>query len=99
MHCSHCTGTIAFDGCQLSGIKLIFTVSGTRQISILVQFDFSDLTWTANSLYCGRFHISKMYFSHWEPPGVSERMWSGHLEASISGMYQTLGGHSGRPWE
>jgi len=28
-------------------------------------------------------HISKMYFSHWEPLGVSERMWSVNLEASI----------------
>jgi len=43
--------------------------------------------------------ISKMYFSRWEPPGVSERMWSVNLEASISGDYQTLGGHSGRPSE
>jgi hypothetical protein len=43
--------------------------------------------------------ISKMYFSRWEPPGVSERMWSVNLEASISGEYQTLGGHSGRPSE
>ena len=43
--------------------------------------------------------MSKMYFSHWKPPGVSERMWSLNLEASISGEYQTLGGHSGSPWE
>ena len=42
-------------------------------------------------------HISKMYFSHWKPPGVSERMWSVNLNASISGEYQTLGGHSCRP--
>jgi len=21
-------------------------------------------------------NISKMYFTHWKPPGVSERMWS-----------------------
>jgi hypothetical protein len=40
--------------------------------------------------------ISKMYFSHLEPPGVSERRRSVHLEASISGEDQTLGGHSGR---
>ena len=44
-------------------------------------------------------HISKMYFSHWKPPGVSERMWSVNLDASISGEYQTLGGHSCRPSE
>jgi hypothetical protein len=43
--------------------------------------------------------ISKMYFSRWEPPGVSERMWSVKLDASISGEYQTLGGHSCRPSE
>jgi len=43
--------------------------------------------------------ISKMYFSHWNTPGVSERMWSVILDASISGEYQTLGGHSCRPSE
>ena len=43
--------------------------------------------------------ISKMYFSHWKAPGVSERMWSINLDASISGEYQTLGGHSCRPSE
>ena len=43
--------------------------------------------------------ISKMYFSHWKTPGVSVRMWSINLDASISGEYQTLGGHSGRPSE
>jgi len=45
------------------------------------------------------FHITKMYFSLWKTPGVSERMWSVKLEASISGEYQTLGGYSGRPSE
>jgi len=43
--------------------------------------------------------ISKIYFSLWKPPGVSERMWSVNLDASISGEYQTLGGHSGWPSE
>jgi len=43
--------------------------------------------------------ISKMYFSHWKTPGVSERMWSVSLDAWISGEDQTLGGHSGRPSE
>jgi len=43
--------------------------------------------------------ISKMYFSLWKTLGVSERMWSVNLEASISGEYQTLGGYSGRPSE
>jgi len=43
--------------------------------------------------------ISKMYFSLWKPPGVSERMWSVNLDASISEEYQTLGGHSGQPSE
>jgi len=31
--------------------------------------------------------ISKIYFSHWNPPGVSERMWRVNLEPSISGEY------------
>jgi len=43
--------------------------------------------------------ISRMYFSHWEAPRVSERRRSVNLEASISGENQTLGGHSGRPLE
>jgi len=42
-------------------------------------------------------HISKMYFSHWELPGVCERRWSVNLEASISGENQTLGRLAGRP--
>jgi len=40
-----------------------------------------------------------MYFSHWKPPGVSERIWSVNLDASISGEYQTLEGHSCWPSE
>jgi hypothetical protein len=44
-------------------------------------------------------NISKMYFSLWKPPEVSERMWSVNLDVSISGEYQTVGGHSGRPSE
>jgi len=33
--------------------------------------------------------IGKMYCSYWESPGVSERVWSVNLDASISGKYQT----------
>ena len=36
--------------------------------------------WVA--LHC----ISKMYVCHWKPPGVSERMWSVNLDASITGV-------------
>jgi hypothetical protein len=43
--------------------------------------------------------ISKMYFIHWKPPGVSERMWSVYLDASIAGEYESLEGHSSRPTE
>jgi len=43
--------------------------------------------------------ISKMHFSHWEPPAVCERRWSVNLEASISGVNPTLSGDSGRPSE
>jgi len=43
--------------------------------------------------------ISKMEFSHWEPPGVSERMCSVNLDALISGECQTVGGHSSQPSE
>jgi len=51
------------------------------------------------SCECPKYDISKMYFSHWEPPGVCERRRSVNLEESISGENQTLGGHSGRPSE
>jgi hypothetical protein len=44
-------------------------------------------------------NISKMYFSLWQPPEVSESMWSVNLEWSISGEYQTVRGHSGLPLE
>ena len=40
--------------------------------------------------------ISKIYFNHRKPPGVSHRIWSVNLGASISGEFQTLGGHSCR---
>jgi len=40
-----------------------------------------------------------MYFSHWKPPGVSERMCSVNLDSSISGDCQSVGGHSGLPSE
>jgi len=43
--------------------------------------------------------LSKMYFGHLKPPGVPERMWSVNFNVSISGEYQTLGGHSNQPWE
>jgi len=43
--------------------------------------------------------ISKTHPSHWNPPGVSERMWSVDLDVSMSGEYRTLGGHYIRPSE
>jgi len=60
----------------------------------LVAIAFSS----ALSYFTG-LNISKMYFSHWKAPGESERMWSVNLDASISGEYQTRGGHSCRPSE
>jgi len=50
-------------------------------------------------LEVGSSHISKMYFSHWKPPGVCERRRSVNLEASSSGENQTLRGHSGQSSE
>ena len=44
-------------------------------------------------------YIRTMYFSHWKSPGVSERMWSENLDGLMSGEYQTLRGHLGRPSE
>jgi hypothetical protein len=35
-------------------------------------------------------HISKMNFRLWKPPGMSERIWSVNLDASMSGEYLTL---------
>jgi len=43
--------------------------------------------------------ISKMYFRYWEPPGLSERMWTVNLEVSISGEYLGQGGNSGQRWK
>jgi len=43
------------------------------------------------------FYIREIYFSHWKPPGVFQRIWSVNLDASISGEYQTLGGLPGAP--
>jgi hypothetical protein len=40
-----------------------------------------------------------MYSGDWKPPGVPEKMLSVNLDASISGEYQTLGGHSNQPSE
>jgi hypothetical protein len=57
----------------------------------LVPAGISDAVSSIPSIQLAVFHvISKMYFSRWELPGVSERMWSVNLEASISGEYQTL---------
>jgi len=42
---------------------------------------------------------NQMYFSYWKRPWVSERMWSVNIDVSISGEYQTLGGHSCRSSE
>jgi len=58
-----------------------------------VQHTLSTV-YTKYSIYSR--YITKMYFSHWKPPGVSERMWSVNLDTSISGEYQTLWGHSRR---
>ena len=54
----------------------------------------NSIWWSSELQFVNNSFISTMYFSHWEPPAVSERMWSAKLEASISGEYQTLGGHS-----
>jgi len=48
-------------------------------------------------LSCTEDYMSKMFFSHWEPPGVCERGRSVNLEASIAEENQTIGGHSGQP--
>jgi len=50
-----------------------------------------------NGIWFG--YVSKMYIRHWKPPVVSERIWSVNFDASISGKYQTLGGHSYWPSE
>ena len=51
------------------------------------------------SIECLVLSISKLYVSLWKTPGVSERMSSVNLEASILGEYRTLAGYSGRPSE
>jgi len=41
---------------------------------------YVSLTGFASLHLFRRVNISKMYFSHWKPPGVSERMWSVNLD-------------------
>jgi hypothetical protein len=53
---------------------------------------------TRGSVYT-ECNLRKKYFSLLKLPGVSERMWSVNLDASISGEYYTLEGESGRPSE
>ena len=48
---------------------------------------------------CPRDFIRKTYFSHLQPPGVPERMWSVNFDAWIVGEYRTPGAHSGLPSE
>jgi hypothetical protein len=55
-----------------------------------------DLFPSLNTTY---LDISKMYVRHWKPPGLSEKMCSVNLDASISGKYQPLAVHSGWPSE
>jgi hypothetical protein len=55
------------------------------------------LCWVLGELWL--YYISKMSFSRWEPPGVSELVWSLHLVASISGDHHTPAEHSGWPSE
>jgi len=74
-----------------------YLIVSSHPLPTLLKPDLHVLT---QSLWMAlEVHISEMYFSHWKPPGVSERMWSVNLDASISGDYQTLGGHSGQPLE
>jgi hypothetical protein len=69
-----------------------------EKLNELPGSEVAELTaFTINDIAFAIPNISKMYFSRWEPPGVSEWMWSVNVKASISGEYQTLGGHSGRP--
>jgi len=79
-----------------SGGQHCFTGWGWRRACLAGIWEGIQLrVWVIQSAH----YIRKMYFSHWNPPGVSERMWSVNLDAPISGEYQTLGGHSCRPSE
>ena len=96
------SGLIRFaqlEGPSLKGLHHIIDV-GVNCIFGFTNVSFLHvLRWCRGLLardYRKVHHISKMYFSLWTPPGVSERMWSVSFEVSISGEYQTLGGHSGR---
>jgi len=88
---------------KMSGHRLTqseFTIQNSMEYfcDLIIQFEEQELTYI--SVVIIHFvDISKMDFSHWQPPGVSERMCSVHLDASISGEYQTQGGHSEWPWE
>jgi len=57
------------------------------------------INWSGQAAASVYTSISKMNFSNWEPPGVSQRIWSVNLEVSISGEYQNLVGLSAWPSE
>jgi len=77
----------------------LFLYSCTLQVGLHGLSAFPRISFLQRQWLSCRPYISKMYFSLWKPPGASDRMWSVSLEASISGEYQTPGGHSGRPSE
>jgi len=73
-----------------------------KAIPILDPINVDDAYgYSLSCCHCLQWHIwsyiSQMYCSHWNPPGVSERMWSVNLDASIAGEYEIFGGHSCRP--
>jgi hypothetical protein len=64
------------------------------QVSTMMAFNLSaSRHWSAapcsldHRVVMRLSYISKLHYSHWKPPGVSERMWSVNLDASISGEY------------
>jgi len=69
-------------------------LSGTSSQSIVERNDLGTPRSKRTVLALAWCVISKMYLCHRKAPGVSERMWSVNLDASIAGEYETLGGHS-----
>jgi hypothetical protein len=76
-------------------VKRMQGILQAAQCSVIMRF-ISSVHVEFQQGPCALNCISKMYFSLWMTPGVSERMWSVNIEVSISGEYQTLGRNSGR---
>jgi hypothetical protein len=98
--CRRCSQT----WCQCSHVPLTITLALRGVLKLIIITPMVHLNLSSEipvMLKAGRnallgSDISKMYFSHWEPPAVCERRRSVDLQALISGGNPTLSRDYGR---